>query len=261
MAESPATGLPARGDFPVSRVRTAKKFLQKLREIDAQYDQLFRPRIDEIRNSYVQRPLTKPPLADESLEAHSRAYFLNGFLAALNWRLDVSPKTGLPNLVPEAPLQSLEKGTICFLDYLGFDRDSARPLLVVEAKRPSSVLPRLAKLSNDSREPSLAKLSNKSLKPSGPEVVSRGLKGERLLGKWSQWLSTLKDYVRSVHAKANHAPKRVLLTNGDWLILFLDPSDAFLGGGTCDAQRILVFLLTLTDFYAVRRREAALVLQ
>jgi hypothetical protein len=229
MAESPTTRIPARGDFPVSRVRTATQFLQKLRKIAAQYEQLFRPRIDEIRKNFVQRPPTKPPLADESLEAHSRAYFLNALLAALNWRLDVSPETALPNLVPEAPIQSLEKGTICFLDYLGFERDSARPLLVVEAKRPSSILPRLAKLPDDSRSPSYL------------EVISRGLTGERLLGQWSQWFSTLRDYIRSVYAKANQAPKRVLLTNGDWLILFLDPSDAFLEGGTCDSTCILVF--------------------
>jgi hypothetical protein len=229
MAESPTTCIPARGDLPVSRVRTATEFLQKLRKIDDQYQQLFRPRIDEIRKNYVQRPLTKPPLADESLEAHSRAYVLNALLAALNWRLDVAPEADLPNLVPEAPIQSLEKGTVCFLDYLGFERDSTCPLLVVEAKRPSSILPRLAKLSDDSRSPSY------------PEVISRGLMGERLLREWPQWLSTLRDYIRSVHTKAAHAPKRVVLTNGDWLILFLDPSDAFLEGGTCDAKSILVF--------------------
>jgi hypothetical protein len=230
MAESPATGVPARGDLPVSRVRTATEFLQKFRKLNDKYEQRFRPHIDKIRKNYAgSSPGKLPSIVDECLEAHSRVYVVNALLAALNWRLDVAPETDLPNLVPEAPIQSLERGTICFLDYLGFDRDSTCPLLVVEAKRPSSALPSLAKLSDDSRSPSF------------PEVISRGLTGERLLGQWPQWLSTLRDYIRSVHARAAQAPKRVVLTNGDWLMLFLDPSDAFLEGGTCNAKGILVF--------------------
>jgi hypothetical protein len=135
----------------------------------------------------------------------------------------------LPNLVPEAPIASLEKGTIRFLDYLGLERHTQRPLLVVETKRPSAQLPRLSRPSGDFLSPHL------------PEVISRGLAGEPLVGQWPEWLSTLRDYIRFVHARANQAPRRVLLTNGDWIILFLDPCDAFLEGGTYDAEHILAF--------------------
>jgi hypothetical protein len=213
----------------VSRIRTASDFRLELRKIHDNYDRIFRPIIARVRSAYAQNPPEQlPPLVDESLEAHIRTYVVNAFLAALNWRLDVPPETDLPNLVPEAPLESLEKGTIRFLDYLGLERHITQPLLVVETKRPSALLPRLAKLSDD-------------FVLSLPEVVSRGLAGDPLLAQWPQWLSTLRDYIRSIHARANEAPKRVLLTNGDWLILFLDPSDAFLEGGTSDAERILVF--------------------
>ena len=143
--------------------------------------------------------------------------------------LDALPETDLPNLVPEAPIASLEKGTIRFLDYFGLERHTQRPLLVVETKRPSAQLPRLSRPSGDFLSPQL------------PEVISRGLAGEPLVGQWPEWLSTLRDYIRSVHARANQAPRRVLLTNGDWIILFLDPCDAFLEGGTYDAEHILAF--------------------
>lgn len=47
------------------------------------------------------------------------------------------------------------------------------------------------------------------------------------MSEWSQWLTTLRDDVRSLHTKATQPPKRVVMTNGDWSILFLDPDDAF----------------------------------
>jgi hypothetical protein len=36
-------------------------------------------------------------------------------------------------------------------------------------------------------------------------------------------------------------PNRVVITNGDWLIVFLDPQDAFLEDGSANPNRILVF--------------------
>jgi hypothetical protein len=71
--------------------------------------------------------------------------------------------------------------------------------------------------------------------------VSRGLAGEPLNGEWNKWLQDLRDYVRSTYERTQKAPRRVVLTNGDWLILFLDPSDAFLEGGSHNPGCILVF--------------------
>ena len=211
----------------MSRVRNATDFLLKFREIRERYEGLFRHRIAEIRTTYANNRSERPPPAvDESLEAHSRVYLVNALLAALNWRLDQAPEQDLPNLVPEVPVESSQQGTTRFLDYLGFERETYNPLLVVETKRPSSLLPRLVNNNSASSE----------------EIVSRGLSGERLIGDWSEWLSTLSDYVRSVHSRVQKVPQRVLLTNGDWLILFLDPSDAFLDAGTRDPGQIIVFL-------------------
>src|SRR4030095_15094831 len=94
-------------------------------------------------------------------------------VAALNWRLDAKPEDGLPNLIPEAPIASEEKGTTRFLDYLGFERQTNSPLLIVETKRPSSGLPQLVTPFDSS---------------SDPEIISRGLAGEPLMGQWPEWL-------------------------------------------------------------------------
>jgi len=73
------------------------------------------------------------------------------------------------------------------------------------------------------------------------EVVRRGLSGEPLNGEWNTWIEIPRDYVRSVYKRSEKVPQRVILTNGDWLIFFFDPSDAFLEGGSIDPNRILLF--------------------
>ncbi len=230
MAQRTAVDVPP-GDLPVSRVRNADEFLLRFRKACDDYKRLFGPRVAKVRAEYAKSPVGKPPPSvDESLEAHIRVYVVNALLAALNWRLDAKPENGLPNLIPEAPIESEEKGTTRFLDYLGFERQTNCPLLVVETKRPSSPLPRLAMPADNSVSSSI------------PAIISQGLVGEQLMGPWSEWLTTLRDYVRSVQEKAQRTPRRVVLTNGDWMFLFLDPVDAFCDGNTPNPNRILAFL-------------------
>jgi hypothetical protein len=54
-------------------------------------------------------------------------------------------------------------------------------------------------------------------------------------------LEDLRDYIRSVRENTKKIPKRVVITNGDWLILFLQPAEAFLQQEKCDPRSILVF--------------------
>ncbi|GIX08261.1 MAG: hypothetical protein KatS3mg115_2664 [Candidatus Poribacteria bacterium] len=215
----------------MSRVRNANEFLLRFRELSGNYERLFAPRIAEVRRRYAGSP--QKDLLDQSLEAHVRAYIVNAFLAALNWRLDARPEDGLPNVIPEVPVRSHGGGTIRFFDYLALEKQTNNPLLIVETKRSSAELPQ-------ARSPAAS--------PS--EIVSRGLAGEKLMGEWGTWLDNLRDYVRSASEQTGKAPRRAVATNGDWLILFLDPRDAFLKEGSHDPNRILVF----TDRNDIERR-------
>jgi hypothetical protein len=206
-------------------VHNADEFLISFRKISDDYSRVYGPMIDRLRQRYAGQP--EAGLLDNSLEAHGRVYFVNGFLSALNWRFGLSPDKGLPNLVPEVPIRSEERGTIRFLDYLGLESDAAieKPLLVIETKRASAVLP-------------------SAITPSATysEILSRGLAGEPLSGEWNTWINDLKDYVRTVHRLTGKTPQRVVLINTIWLIIFLDPSDAFLETRSGrDPNRILIF--------------------
>lgn len=162
------------------RVRNADEFLLRFRRIFEDYEQLFAPSIAQIRAQYAGKP--GEDLLDYSLEVHAREYIVNSLLAALNWRLDAQPEEGLPNLVPEVPVRSSERGTLRFLDYLGRERQTNNPLLIVETKRPNAELPQ-------------------AWNPAATysEIISMGLAGEALNGEWSKWLGDLRDYVRSIH--------------------------------------------------------------
>jgi hypothetical protein len=176
---------------------------------------------------------------DESLEHHARCYIINALLEALNWRLNSKPDEGLPNLLPEAAVRSDDSGTRRFLDYLGFERNTLKPLLVVEAKRLKIALPLIATLPKPGAKSAPTIMDDALLGPSA--IVSQGLAGTKLSGEWSKWLAELKDYVRSVYTKTNQIPKRVVMTNGDWLILFLEPTQAFLSEAVCPPEGVLVY--------------------
>jgi hypothetical protein len=223
----------------VSRTRNAIEFRTRFLGATSDYLRLFQPLLDKLRAQLAATtaPPAPDPDLDDSLEFHARAYILNALLGALNWRLDVNPQDGLPNLVPEAAVVSDASGTRRFLDYLGFERQTDKPLLVLEAKRRNVALPLLASLPKNARA-SAQKMVDQ---PSYAVILSRGLAGEKLSGEWSNWLAELRDYIKSIHTRTGVAPKRVVMANGNWLILFLRPDQAFLDASHRPAESILVF--------------------
>jgi hypothetical protein len=206
----------------MNRTRNADEFLLKLRRIAGEYDAKHKLQIERIRRMLTDA--SQKEMADGCLEAHVRTYKVDALLSALNWDIMGLPDATMPNLLPEAPVQSNERGTMRFLDYLGFERHADTPLMVVETKRPNARLPM-------------------SSSPSGTttDVILRALRGDGIDGRWKRWLGNLKDYVRSVYQQTGTVPRRVIITNGDWMIVFLDPSDAFVGDGLLDSTSILTF--------------------
>jgi hypothetical protein len=223
----------------VTRTRNATDFKTAFLGAKLKYEYVFRERIAKLRAALegATVPLTKADI-DDSLEYHARCYIINALLEALNWRLNSKAEEGMPNLVPEAAIRSDASGTRRFLDYLGFEQNTLKPLLVVEAKRLKAPLPFLATLP----APGASSSSAIPVDPVGGSsaIVSRGLVGDKLTGEWNRWLAELKDYIRSIHTKTKQVPKRVIMTTGEWLILFLEPT-AFLSDDACPPEDILVY--------------------
>lgn len=217
----------------MSRVRNANDFLKRFIQARGHYEKHYRPRVEEVRAKYKQNDEIDPLDIDNILEAQLREYFIDSFLGALNWRFDKNKGDELPNLIPEAQIQSIESGNTRFLDYLGLTKDD-KPLLIVETKRPNSLLPKKVEISGKSN-------IYPSIKETIKSAICAGLRGDSLSGDWNAWLKTLKDYVVSVEAKGNSVPRRVVLTNGTWLIIFTDPADSFLSKGTHQADNILIY--------------------
>jgi len=221
----------------VTRVRNADDFLLEYRNARQQYDTVFGPGVSKLRQKLVGSPHGAKARLNDLLEAHLRCYLVNALLGALNWRVGLKPEEGLPNLYLEAPVASVDTDRVQFLDYLGLERKTGHPALIIETKRPATPLPQLAR-------PALAAHRHTPVILAEQEVaqaLASGLAGERLRGQWTEWLRKLAEYVRSVH-KAGAIPRRVVVTNGEWLIVFLDPGDAFLEEGTRNPAKIAVFL-------------------
>lgn len=223
----------------MTRVRNATDFLLKFRGLRAAYERVYVRQLGQIRAGFAatgkHSQLSQGQVLNDEddwvLEAQVRAYLVDPLLSALNWRMDVDVKAD-PNLFPEVGVQSVERGTRRFLDYLGIEiaGEAPKPLLMVESKSPGTPPPARGRSSAAPEPYAVA------------EAVCAGLAGEQLRGQWNKWLGDLRDYVRSLNDRAGQAPRRVVITNGNWLILFISPATAFLSKGAPEPSGVRVWV-------------------
>ncbi|HUZ97193.1 MAG TPA: hypothetical protein VMU57_19995 [Edaphobacter sp.] len=158
------------------------------------------------------------------MEAHVRTYVIDEMLAALRWVIVPGAADAIENMIPEAQVDP-ETGARRFMDYLGYERTVDKPLLVVEAKRPSEFpIP-----ANGSMETAAALMSNWLVDPDSG------------LGEWKKWLSSLRNYVQSVKLRTGRFPVRAAITDGNWLVIFEKPENAFAPGAKPNPDFIHVF--------------------
>jgi hypothetical protein len=216
-------------------VNNATEGLQLFRNELRKFSQYYKPRIEQLRHEYSENPLNQaPPRLDDLLEAHGRKYLIDRLLLSLNWNIVLEDDAEATNLVPEAPIGSVGHGTTRYLDYFGFEHETDQALLIVEAKRPGSPLPRLKNKPARKSET----LPNLDV----AEAILAGLKGEQLLYEWGEWLDTLKDYFQRVQQRADSPPRRVVITDGDWCIIFREPETTLLYPSRSICDHISVYL-------------------
>jgi hypothetical protein len=222
----------------------------------------FRERVNAVSACLrAQRPVTLSRVCDipealesereEFLECHARRYVIDHILAGLGWQIPALMDFAAhsQNLQIEIGVTSTMTGHRRFLDYLGTERESGTPLLVVEAKRPSARLPCDPNLGAHYTSHPASELFAKYLQSRHDlqETLDTVLTSE-----WRGYLDDLRDYVRSV-ANSSAIPRRAVITNGNWLVLFVDPNQAFIDGNpSVSHAAIFVFanLESIVQHYA-----------
>lgn len=149
-------------------------------------------------------------------EAQVRQYIIDPMLEALGWKL-----SDPAYMVVEAGVDpASDKQHRRFLDYLGVGRrDECQASLLVEAKRLSHELP-----AHDEGMDLRLVMTNALKEAKKAERAPNGKwKRSPLSAEWLDVLTTLFDYLTRLHSSSHGAPRRVLLTNGDWFVVFIDP--------------------------------------
>jgi hypothetical protein len=188
------------------------------------------------------------------LECHVRDHVINHLLAALNWQSAASYEGGEyypPNLATEQPTSptSLRQGggesdspperTRRF-DYLGYERLVDRPLMLVEAKRPEvSILGGTQPVALPEAHPTSTAIVSYLAESWG----AGGKVSDKVPVAWQDLIVQVRDYAQAV--KRNHAvwPMRVVLTNGEWLVVLTNPEAVLSENGPAAfANRTIIVL-------------------
>lgn len=224
----------------MSRFPNANDGQQFFRNELRKFNEHHKSKIEQIRRKYSDNPLNQtPPELDDLLEAHVRRYLIDRLLISLNWNILAEDNFEVTNLVPEAPIVSATHRTTRYLDYLGMDRETGGALLIVESKRLGSPLPALKKR--------LTTGAGKSPELDVAHAILAGLIGDELLNNWGEWLATLRDYFLTVEQRGDSTPRRVVITDGNWCIVFREPKTTLLFPDRSTHDHISIYLPTESE--------------
>lgn len=197
----------------------ASQFATALRDI---HEQFHRERLDiEHEHGAAAGPI---------LERSSRRFLIDRYLKALDWNADDASQVreearGIGQIGDER----------LYFDFLGLAPDTKEPALLVEAKRFGLRGP---------REPGKEVADTQVLKSELGKAIERVLTGQRsaLTAEWNDFLTDLRNYVRALQGQGGGGPYRVVITSGDWIIIFSDPIATFGVEGKVDPSSIHCFM-------------------
>jgi len=210
----------------MSNLRDKARFKEKLQEVAS----AFRASLEAAVPAYAGAEFSEP------LEHVTRRHLIDIILIALGWNLDRQGR----DILEEAQAKG---ETTLFLDYLGVNPDSRAPLLIVEAKakEKSFVTPSPATIDRSGARNAM---------DGGPSLIARAVdhvnKGEAASSspvtlEWTRWIAKLRDYVKTVHENSGYCAQRVVITSGQWLVIFYNPAAAFLEDGAATDSGVLCF--------------------
>lgn len=173
------------------------------------------------------------------LEAVTRDFVIDGLMGLLGWRLGPGG-----DMAVEARIKG---DTTTFMDYVGVTADKRAPVLIVEAKAWD--------------KPFVSPRERKEAELDPRRLIARGIqhlreKGAKatspVVGLWHDYLEQVHGYVHGLKAVHGYDVPRVVLTSGQWLVVFKRPGDRFLAEADPEFDDIIVFEF---DDYVERTRE------
>lgn len=204
-------------------------FSNQFRKACADYEQEIRDQLRAVFNA-MDPAVRDNTSRDENLEEHIRTYVIDPLLESLNWRVG-------KNTIVEAFVRDRETHRRRRLDYLGFECNTTRPLLIVEAKRPDAPFLDVKR----SAEPGRNYLYNDLLLQALHHLKDPGVQRPPLLDDWFEWLTDVRDYCLSTQENTGVMPIRLIITNGTWLVLLTDLDDAFKGTAVPTSSKIRLY--------------------
>ncbi len=181
-------------------------------------------------------------------EHTTRRFFLDQMVQALGWQLGPGG-----DMSEEARIKA---ETTIFMDYVGVSDMSRLPVLVIEAKAWDKPFVSAA-------DPGRVRDLPGDLIAAAIEHIKKGGARERspVTGAWHDYLVQVHKYVKSLKDQHGHDVVRVLLTSGQWMVIFAAPTRTFLGEEDADAGDIIYFresgyIAASTDIFDLLARQA-----
>lgn len=190
---------------------------------------LFRAEEPNLRTTYAGELRDGRVSIEELLERPTRRFLIDGLLKALDWNPDIPGE-----VVEEVRSRERSSGRPLFFDYLGRAQDRS-PALLVEAKRFDADLPRLP----GKDVPSSQEMSR--LICDGLTHLKSSKNELEILSSWKGWLTDLIGYVRSLPEGEQKGLARVIITAGQWLIVFKRPYESFMADAGLDPDDVVCF--------------------
>ena len=164
----------------------------------------------------------------DPLEHTTRVLLLDGIIQSLGWQL-----AGERDVAEEARVQVK---TTLFIDYLGLDPDRRTPLLIVEAKAWNKpfVRPRDGRVKGGPSELILKAITH--IRAGGDPDRSSVTKD------WHEWLVQVRDYVKGLHDEHGHNVERVVITTGQWMVIFTMPVTTFCSDSSLVENQWMILL-------------------
>ena len=195
---------------------------------EAEFIDLFANLIDRFDASIAAgaRPEFAGAEANDPHEHTTRVHFLDELVELLGWSLGLDG-----DMAEEARIKG---ETTTFMDYLGVLADTNAPALLIEAKA----------WDKEFLEP------RRNVAFQAPVLLGEGINHWRsggvardspLAGKWHAYIEQVGGYVKGLKDRYGHTLPRAAITSGQWIVVFIDPVQAFVEG-TVEDVKIKIFL-------------------